>query len=82
MPDFVRIFLNFRIGAYALIADIEKAFLQIVIEERDRNSHCLLWFKDVVRDTKELPKIATYKMKRVTLIWGHLQSIFTSSHFT
>lgn len=42
VPDLLKILLNFRIGSIGLIADIEKAFLQIPLVEKDRDSHRLL----------------------------------------
>ena len=38
---------QFRIQPIAIFADIEKAFLQIGIQESDRDVTKFLWFKDL-----------------------------------
>lgn len=35
--------LRFRIGRIAVVGDLEKAFLQIVLKESDRNACCFMW---------------------------------------
>ena len=37
------IFLPFRIGKVSVVGDLEKAFLQLTLEEKDRNVCCFLW---------------------------------------
>jgi len=37
---------RFRVNKYALVADIEKAFIQIKLNEEDRTYVCFLWFED------------------------------------
>lgn len=66
VPHLFQVLLNFRMGKIALIADIEKAFLQIEITERDRDSHSFLWYKESFKDISDLSEIVTYRMKRVT----------------
>ena len=39
--------LHFRVQSIVLLADIEKAFLQVVIQESDRDVTCFLWFRDL-----------------------------------
>ena len=48
------ILLRFRVHRYALIADIEKAFLMISVTEKDRDVLRFLWIKDVKKDPPEL----------------------------
>ncbi|CAH0558551.1 unnamed protein product [Brassicogethes aeneus] len=49
VPDIIRILMNFRVGSVGLIADIEKAFLQISLAEEDRDSHRFLWYDDPIK---------------------------------
>ncbi|XP_071055173.1 uncharacterized protein [Onthophagus taurus] len=57
-------------GAIGVTADIEKAFLQISINDNDRDVLRFLWYKDPVPENltsaMELSNITTYRMKRVT----------------
>ncbi|XP_055910900.1 uncharacterized protein LOC129945266 [Eupeodes corollae] len=59
LPDVLKILLNFRLGRYGIVADVEKAFLQIELNKKDRDSHRFLWY-----NTEE--GIAEYRMTRVT----------------
>ena len=54
--------LNFRIGAFAIIADIEKAFLQIALAPEEWNSHRFLWYANI----KDLSQVTEYCMTRLT----------------
>ncbi|VEN41764.1 unnamed protein product [Callosobruchus maculatus] len=65
-PHLFHILLNFRFGAIAVIADIEKAFLQIEVEENDRDALSFLWYEGPINDSSHLPRIVNYRMKRVT----------------
>ena len=47
LPDLCGILLRFRIQPTVLLADIEKAFLQVGIQESDRDVTRFLWFKDL-----------------------------------
>ncbi|KAG5895785.1 hypothetical protein JTB14_001632 [Gonioctena quinquepunctata] len=66
MPDIVTILMNFRVGNVAVISDIEKAFLQIVLAECDRDSHSFLWYSSKLADVKNLPNLTRFRMTRVT----------------
>ena len=46
MPNLLKILYNFRIGKIGLIADIEKAFLQIELAKEDRDVHRFLWYEN------------------------------------
>ena len=48
--DLMNVLLRFRFGQYALISDIEKAFLQIEVDQEDRDAF-RFWWKD---DTGQL----------------------------
>lgn len=45
--NIVRLLLNFRLFKIALVADIEKAFLQISLNEADRDGTRFLWLKNI-----------------------------------
>ena len=70
-PDILAILLRFRRHKVALIADVEKMFHQIGINERDRDSLRFLW-RDLKTD--EPPKI--FRMTRV--VFGIKSSPFSS----
>ena len=60
-PDLVGILLRFRKNQVGVMGDVEKMFLQIGLNEEDRDSHRYLW-RDL--DPDATPKI--YRMTRVT----------------
>ena len=64
-PHVFNILVRFRVHRVGLVADIEKAFHQIVIEESDRNLLRFLWFKNV---KDEQPEIVQYRFCR--LVFG------------
>ena len=64
-PHVFNILVRFRVHRIGLVADIEKAFHQIVIEESDRNLLRFLWFKNV---KDEQPEIIQYRFCR--LVFG------------
>lgn len=66
LPDILTILLNFRVAQIAITADIEKAFLQILLHKNERDSHRFLWFAEPLNNVKDLPPVKTYRMTRVT----------------
>ena len=58
MPHIFDILLKFRSYTIGIVADIEKAFRQIVIDPKDRNMLRFLWFDDV---GKENPVTVQYQ---------------------
>lgn len=56
------ILLRFRTSRIALTADIERAFLQICVDERDQDVLRFLWFDDV-ENTQ--PEVQTLKFTHV-----------------
>ena len=56
------ILIRFRSFAFALTSDIEKAFLQISINENGRDDLHFLWFEDVFSDS---PKVVRNRFARV-----------------
>ena len=65
IPHLFDILLKFRSNPIGLVADIEKAFHQIVIEQKDRDALRVLWFDDI---TKAKPEIVQYRFCR--LVFG------------
>uniref|UniRef100_A0A7I4Y532 Integrase catalytic domain-containing protein n=1 Tax=Haemonchus contortus TaxID=6289 RepID=A0A7I4Y532_HAECO len=65
LPDLVSILLRFRTHNIAMISDVEKAFLQVRLQEIDRDATRCLWVRNV-----SLPpdpdNIVTYRFTRVT----------------
>ena len=64
-PHVFNTLVKFRVHRVRLVADIEKAFHQIVIEESDRNLLRFLWFKNI---KDEQPEIVQYRFRR--LVFG------------
>ena len=62
MPSLFDLIIEFRSHAIALTADIEKAFLQISIQESDRDYLRLYWFDDITSDN---PTIVQYRYCRL-----------------
>ncbi|KAJ8971009.1 hypothetical protein NQ314_000927 [Rhamnusium bicolor] len=58
--------LNFRFGKIGLMADIEKAFLKIELNENERNSHTLQWYVEPINKNNAFPNIREYRMKQIT----------------
>ncbi|XP_057312293.1 uncharacterized protein LOC130653800 [Hydractinia symbiolongicarpus] len=70
-PQLYVVLLRFRSYPIVLIADIEKAFLQIAIKETDRNFLRFLWFDDILA---EQPTIVRNRFAR--LVFGLTSSPF------
>nr|CAD2186287.1 unnamed protein product [Meloidogyne enterolobii] len=47
LPDLAGMIMRFRLSKFPLLGDIEKAFLQIELEETDREVTKFLWLKDI-----------------------------------
>ena len=64
LPDLCGLLLRFRLYPIVIVADIEKAFLQLGIQTCDRDVTRFLWLKDInkldIRDN-----LATYRFCRV-----------------
>ena len=56
------ILLRFRTHRVALIADIEKAFLNVSMSEKDRDVLRFLWYDDI---TKKQPEVRVFRFTRV-----------------
>ena len=65
------ILVRFRIHRIAVIADIEKAFLMIMIDKKNRDTLRFLWVDDLMTDT---PAIVVLRFTRV--VFGVTSSPF------
>ncbi|XP_065212895.1 uncharacterized protein LOC135840339 isoform X2 [Planococcus citri] len=63
----IGILINVRLGAVALSADIEKAFLQMVLNELDRDCTRFLWIKDI---NKPLSKTNLLYFRFARILFG------------
>ena len=64
LEDLCALLLNFRTNKIAMVADIEKAFLQIALQEDDRDVTRFLWLKDVTKPSIG-DNIQIYRFTRV-----------------
>ena len=71
LPYLLDISLRFCTGKIAVVADMKQAFLQIEMNENDRNLVRFLWFDDIY---KENPSIVKYRFVR--LVFGLTSSPF------
>ncbi|VDP47848.1 unnamed protein product [Heligmosomoides polygyrus] len=64
LPKLFDILLRFRIGNVAMASDVEKAFLQIRLHEKDRDATRFLWLRDTTQPAVA-SNIVTYRFNRV-----------------
>ncbi|XP_064464472.1 uncharacterized protein LOC135375756 [Ornithodoros turicata] len=64
-PDVLQLLLRFRSYHVALTADIEKAFLQIVLDSANRDCLRFLWYATTPRAGEPLPPVEIWRMTRV-----------------
>ncbi|XP_037909920.1 uncharacterized protein LOC119650847 [Hermetia illucens] len=48
LPDILKLILNFRLGKHGITADIERAFLQIELAQKDRKVHQSFYVDDLI----------------------------------
>ena len=65
LPDMCGVLLRFCTYYIAILSDIEKAFLQVGIQERERDVTKFLWFKDPTRPDKVNGNLCVYCFCRV-----------------
>ena len=75
-PLLFDISIRFREKSIALVGDIEKAFLNIEVEERDRDCLRFLWVEDI--NSKEIQPVK-YKICHVPF-GGKFQSVYIKCH--
>ena len=63
LPDLCSVLIRFRLHRIAVIADIEKAFLQIALQPSERDVTRFLWFEDP--KTLDTEKLVMYRFARV-----------------
>lgn len=64
-PDLTDLLIKFRMHRVAIVADIEKAFLQVALSQEDRDALRFLWYETTPESGKDLPAVVTWKMTRV-----------------
>lgn len=64
-PELIDVLTRFRTHNIAIVADIEKAFLQISLAKTDRSAVRFLWYERTPKIGEELPPVVTYQMTRV-----------------
>ncbi|KIH56788.1 hypothetical protein ANCDUO_13031 [Ancylostoma duodenale] len=65
LPQLYGLMLRFRIGKVAIISDAEKAFLQVRLQERDRDATRCLWLRNH-RSPPDQENINVLRFTRVT----------------
>ena len=73
MEDVCGLLMRFRTRKIGIVADIEKAFLQIGLQPKERDVTRFLWLKDI-NTPPTLDNIITYRFTRVP--WGIVSSPF------
>ena len=73
VKDLGGIMLRFRLNKISIIADIEKAYLQLGLNDEDRDVTKFLWLKDIDRPFSE-ENIQELRFCR--FIWGIVSSAF------
>ena len=66
MANIMDILARFRLNPIGLLADIEKAFLQISLEESQRDCVRFFWYDDQPHEFFGDNKVIPYRMKRLT----------------
>ncbi|XP_064472598.1 uncharacterized protein LOC135387198 [Ornithodoros turicata] len=66
-PDVLELLLQFRAFRIAVTADVEKAFLQILLEEAGRDWLRFLWYSTTPKNGEPLPSVETWRVTRVPL---------------
>ncbi|VDK17567.1 unnamed protein product [Anisakis simplex] len=65
LPDLTGVLLRLRLYKITIIADLEKAFLQVALKEPDRDATRFLWLKDPTQPLSPINPIISYRFRRV-----------------
>jgi len=65
LSNLLGVLLRFRQGKYAMISDIEKAFLQLELDVFDRDAVRFLWYRETLENNEPKEKPIAYRMKRL-----------------
>ncbi|VDK45702.1 unnamed protein product, partial [Cylicostephanus goldi] len=65
LPDLVGVILRFRLHRIAVMSDIEKAFLQVRLQERDRDATRCIWVREITLPPTP-DNLVVYRFTRVT----------------
>ena len=74
LPDLCGLLLRCRLSPVVLLADIEKAFLQVGLHPADRDATRFLWYKDPSKPECSNDNLAVYRFCRVP--FGFIISLF------
>ena len=72
-PELYNLLLQFRAYPIAIIGDIEKVYLQINVDEKDRHLLRFLWFKNLLNEHPV--ELCKYQFTRVIFV-SELFNIF------
>uniref|UniRef100_A0A8R1I7B7 Reverse transcriptase domain-containing protein n=1 Tax=Caenorhabditis japonica TaxID=281687 RepID=A0A8R1I7B7_CAEJA len=64
LPDIVQMLTRFRSGRHVIIADVEKAFLQVFLHEKDRDVTRVIWIRDLDQPLTD-ENLVIYRFTRV-----------------
>ena len=64
LEDLCGLLIRFRTKRIGIVADIEKVFLQVAVQPKDRDVTRFLWLKDITRPPTS-KNIATFRFSRV-----------------
>lgn len=65
LPNMCGVLIRFRMYFIAILADIEKAFLQIGVQENERDVTRFLWFTDPTKPERVEGNLSVYRFCRV-----------------
>jgi hypothetical protein len=75
LPDLAKILINFRTYPVVVVADIEKAFLQIRLDDADQDAVRFLWYKGKVTEDS-VRTLPTLHLKHTVDLFGTSQGPF------
>ena len=73
LADLCGMLIRFRVPKIALLADIEKAYLQLALKDSDRDTTRFLWLKDI---KKPPMKDNNWELRFCRVIWGIISASF------